>query len=146
MTTRRTILSFVTGTLISSSTFACLAAPGRGSVREQVLRARKNASAVLLATVVDAKFQDAFASPFGEAPTHRAKLEVMETWKGMHEPGSHLEAIASTSVGTCSVVLTPGETYLLYLHDKEPYNVSLSRRNARLHDAAEDIEILRSLS
>jgi hypothetical protein len=144
MTTRRAILALVTGTLISSSTLACrIASSEGGSLRKQVLRARKSASAVLLARVVDARFQNAFASPFGESPAHHARLEVIEKWKGKHEPGTHLDVIAPTSAGTCSVVLTPGETYLLYLHDKEPYDVSVSRRNARLRDAAEDIEILR---
>lgn len=109
-----------------------------------MLRAHGNASAVVLAKAIEAGFQDALAASFGEAPTQRAKLEVLENWKGRHQPGSVLQTTMSTRIGTCGMVVTPGEVYLLYLHNQEPYDLALSRRSARLVDASADIEILRS--
>ena len=144
MNTGRAILALVTGTLFAQSAFTCNIAPERGSLQSQVLRAHKNAVVVVLARVVEATFQHALSSAFGESPTHRARLEVIETWKGRHQPGSLLETIEPTRPGTCAVVLTPGETYLLYLRNKEPYDVSLSRRSAKLGEASQDIAILRS--
>lgn len=144
MTSRRTMLALVTGTIVAPSALACSTTSDDGSLQAQVLRAHRKASVVILARVVTAGFQEPLVSPFGESPMHRAKLEVIETWKGKHQPGSFLQTFAATTPGTCAVVLTPGETHLLYLRNKEPYDVSLSHRNARLESAAQEIELLRS--
>jgi len=143
MITRRALLSLAAGSLISPLALTCNSAPERGSLEKQVLRAHRKASTVVLARVIEAGFQNSF-SHIGEPPTHRAKVEVLESWKGNREPGSTLQTTMPTSIGACGMVLTPGETYLLYLHDKEPFDLSLSRRGARLVDASAEIGILRS--
>jgi hypothetical protein len=144
MTTKRDILALIAGFLVAPSALTCSSSSDSQPVQTQVLRPHKSSSVVVLAKVIEAKFQDALFTPFGESPTHRAKLEVIESWKGRHQPGSFVEAITPTFNGTCAVVLTPGETYLLYLRAKAPYDVSLSPRSARIVDASQDLEILKS--
>jgi hypothetical protein len=144
MNRRRAILALVLGTLVAPAALTCNIASERGSLKSQVLRAHKGASVVVLAKVVDARFQGSFSSSFSESPIHRARLEVIEVWKGKHRPGTFLETTASTKPGVCAVVLTPGETYLLYLRNREPYDVSALHRSAKLADASQDIQILRS--
>ena len=144
MSIKRNILVLITGILVAPSALACSIPPDSGSVQSQVLRAYKSASVVVLARVIEAKFQDALSAPFGESPTHRAKLEVMESWKGSHQPGSFLEAITPPTTEACAVVLTSDGTFLLYLRGKQPYDVSSSRRSSRIGEASQDIEILRS--
>jgi hypothetical protein len=139
------MLALVTGTVIAPSALSCNLAPENGDLRTQILRAHRKASVVVLARVVTAGFQGPLSSPLGESPTHQARLEVIEAWKGKQQPGDLIRTFAATAPGTCAVVLTPGETHLLYLRNREPYDVSLSHRNAKLDVATQEIEILRSL-
>lgn len=144
MTTRRAMLVLVAGTILAPPVLSCNTAHEGESLQTQVLGAHKKASVVVLARVVAAGFQGPLTSPLGESPTYHARLEVIETWKGKHQPGSLLQTFAATTPGTCAAVLTPGETYLLYLRNKEPYNLSLSHRSAKFDVAAEEIELLRA--
>jgi hypothetical protein len=135
------MLSFVTASLAAPPTLACIPASSGGNLEKEVLRAYQQASAVVLAEVVDARFQRTPTARFGESPLHRARLKVLVKWKGMHDPGSLIETTSQVTGAICNAVLAPGELHLLYLRGKEPY-VLASARHLRLEDASHDIGIL----
>lgn len=135
------MLSFVTASLVAPPTLACIPASHGGNLEEEVLQAYKRASAVVLAEVVEARFQKTPTARFGEPPIHRARLKVLVKWKGKHDPGSLIETTTQATASSCNAVLAPGELHLLYLRGGEPY-VLTSARHLRLEDAAHDIGIL----
>lgn len=141
MIPRRAILSFVTTSLVAPPTLACIPASHGGNLEKEVLTAYRQASAVVLAEVVEARFQKTPTAPFGESPVHRARLKVLVKWKGRHDPGSLIETTTQVSAEMCNAVLAPGELHLLYLRGREPY-VLTSARHLRLEDASHDIGIL----
>ncbi len=135
------MLSFVTASLVARPALACIPETSGANLEKVVLGAYRQASAVVLAEVVDARFLRMPTAPFGKSPTHRARLKVLVKWKGRHEPGSLLETLTPATATMCSTVLAPGELHLLYLRGREPY-VLTSGRHLRLEDATRDIEIL----
>lgn len=135
------MLSFVTASLVVPPGLACIPASGGGNLEKEVLSAYRQASAVVLVEVVDARFQTNSPSRFGETQLHRARVKVMVKWKGKHDPGSLIDTTTELSAATCNVPLALGELHLLYLRGREPYVLTYSR-HLRLEDASPDIGIL----
>ncbi|HWL63872.1 MAG TPA: hypothetical protein VNQ32_13835 [Steroidobacteraceae bacterium] len=135
------MLSFATASLVAPPTLACIPASHGGNLEKEVLSAYKQASAVVLAEVVEARFQKTSTAPFDESPVHRARLKVLVKWKGRHDPGSLIETTTQVTAAMCDAVLAPGELHLLYLRGSEPYSLT-SARHLRLEDASHDIGIL----
>lgn len=135
------MLSFVTASLVVPPGLACIPASRGGNLEKEVLRAYRQASAVVLAEVVDARFQSNPPSRFGESQLHRARVKVMVKWKGKHDPGSLIDTTTELSAATCNAPLAPGELHLLYLRGREPYVLTYSR-HLRLEDASHEIGIL----
>lgn len=134
------MLSFVTASLIAPPTLACTPVTRGANLEREVLLAYREAAAVVLAEVIDARTEKAYP-PFGDGATHHARLKVMVKWKGRHEPGSEFETIAGTGAAMCNAVLAPGEVHLLYLGNREPYELT-SIRHLPLEEASQDIQIL----
>lgn len=135
------MLSFVTASLVAPPTLACIPVSLGGNLEKEVQRAYRQASAVVLAEVIDTRFQTSPLSRFGESQLHRARMKVLVKWKGKHDPGSLIDTTTEVSAATCKVPLAPGELHLLYLRGREPYVLTYSR-HLRLEDASRDIEIL----
>lgn len=135
------MFSFVTASLVVPPGLACIPVSSGSNLEKEVQRAYRQASAVVLAEVVDARFQRSPPSRFGESQQHRARLKVLVKWKGKHDPGSMIDTTTEVSAATCNAPLAPGELHLLYLRGREPYVLTYSR-HLRLEDASHDISIL----
>ncbi len=140
MIQRRTLISFVTASLVAPPTLACVPVTRGANLESEVLRAYQEAAAVVLAEVIEARTEKRYP-PFGDGPVHHARLRVMVQWKGRHEPGSEIETTAGTGAAMCNAVLARGEVHLLYLPADEPYELT-SIRHLKLEDASQDIRIL----
>lgn len=134
------MLSLVTASLVTPPGLACIPVVKGASLEREVMLAYQQASAVVLAEVIEAKSERAFP-PFGEGATHHARLRVMVTWKGRYEPGSEFETFAGNGAAMCNAVLEAGEVHLLYLGDREPYDLT-TIRHLPLKDASQDIQVL----
>jgi hypothetical protein len=143
MTNRRAFLSGAVAVAVSQTVKPCSCVQERGSVRARVLRARKDATIVVLAKVVDVKVEMGVATAYGAMSAESAQLQVIENWKGPHGSGSVIRTTTPTSIGMCGMGLDSGATYLLYLYGEAPYDVSVCSRNAKIEEASEDISLLR---
>ena len=110
-----------------------------GGERAQVRKAFDASSAVFSAYVLETTQQ---------AQEPRAKVSVLQVWKGELAIGQIVETTAAESVTFVSdgVVASPGTALLVYSSSAEPYLLHTCSRTRVLDDATGDIPLLNKLS
>ena len=81
-----------------------------------------------------------------EGEIQAVEWEVREAFKGPHEPTTRFTTSTEVACCTCGMSVTQGQTYVLYLHGKEPYGLSDCSGSSLLKNAQESIPDLKRLS